>query len=194
MLERLPGVVRAHIEVTIRVARDLCGTHLAELGVHRVARGLGRSDEINLITLDDPAGDVAGIVGLELLGRKRLDSTHERLVHADRRAYEVIIEEVGKLSRGRLPAHVLDLARLHPATGVAVALGCIVIMTGFGSPRGIDLSVKGPVRQIHTLDGVGERAALKCVGCKPQLAVPGANAVAGLVLRNPERQQALRSE
>src|SRR5271166_1826894 len=136
MLERLPGVGRLHVEVAIGVARDLRGTHLAKLRIHRLACGPGRGDEINLITLDDPAGDVAGIVGFELLGGKRFDSAHQRLVYADRGADEIVIEEVRQLARGRLPAHVLDLARLGTAAAVGVSLGRVVVMTGFGGPRG----------------------------------------------------------
>src|SRR5208283_2312225 len=38
MLESLPRVVRAHVEIAIRVALDLCRAHLAELRFHRLAR------------------------------------------------------------------------------------------------------------------------------------------------------------
>ena len=93
----------------------ICAAHIWRSFASIASRArLGRGDEIDLIALDDPAGDVAGIVRLEFLGRKRFDAAHERLVYADRRADEIVVEKMRQLPGGRLPAHVLDLPRLRP--------------------------------------------------------------------------------
>src|SRR5579864_2874117 len=103
VLEGLPRVVGPHFEVAIGVTGDLRRAQLAKLRVHRIACSLSGGDQIDLVTLDHPAGDVAGIVWLELLGRKGLYATYQRLVHTDRGADKIVVEEVGKLPCGRLP-------------------------------------------------------------------------------------------
>ena len=89
---------------------------------------------------------------------------------------------------------MLHLARLRAAAAVGVRLGRVVVVTGLGAPRRVDLRIECPVGKIHTLHGVGEGAALQRVRREPQLSVPGADAIARLVLGNFERQHALRPE
>ena len=55
----------------------------------------------------------------------------------------------------------------------------------------VDLRVERPVRQIHALDRVGERAPLERVRREPQPAVPRSDAVARLPSLTRERQHAL---
>jgi len=57
----------------MRVTGDLGGAEALDLGVHFLACGLGGGDEVNLVALDDPAGQKAGVVRHHLLGGKRLD-------------------------------------------------------------------------------------------------------------------------
>ncbi len=74
MLEGLRAVIGVDLEVTMRVARDLRGAESAQFRVHRFAGMLRSGDEIDLVLLHHPAGDVAGVVGREFLGREGLDA------------------------------------------------------------------------------------------------------------------------
>ena len=59
-------------------------------------------------------------------------------------------------ARGRLPAHVLHLARLR-APVLLVGFGRVVVMPGFGGPCGVDARVERPVRQVDAAHRVGQR-------------------------------------
>ena len=114
-------------------------------------------------------------------------------MHADRRAHEVVVEEVRKPSRRGLPAHVLHLARARLAV-LGVGLGRVVVVARLRGPLRVGLRVERPVRQVDALHGVGERAPLERVGREPQLAVPLPDAVARRRLADHERQHALGTE
>src|SRR5205807_1570149 len=75
-----------------------------------------------------------------------------------------------------------------------VGRGRGVVMARCGGPGRSDARVEGPVWQVDAFHRVGQRATLQGVRREPQLAVPRANPVARLVLRDLERQQAFRSE
>jgi hypothetical protein len=134
VLERLSRIDGADVEVAIRVARNLGGAQTPELLVHRLARGLGSADQIDLVAFDDPAGDIRRIVGFELAGRERLDAAQQPGMHADRGADEIVVENVLQAPGGRLPAYLAHLARLRAAAAVGVGFGRVVIMAGFGGP------------------------------------------------------------
>ena len=187
------GVVGAHLEIAERVALHLLPAQHADLRVHRVARALRRGHEIDLVALDDPAGDEARVVGLERLRRERLDAAQQLRVDAHRRADEIVVEVVLEPPRGRLPAHVLDLARAHlPALGIR--FGRVVVVARLRGPGGVDVRVERPVRQIHAAHRIGQRAPLQRRRREPELAVPGADAVARARLAHGERQHALGAE
>ena len=141
-----------------------------------MARALRRAYEIDLITLDHPSGDVAGIVGHELpRGGIRLDRPQQLGLHPDRRAHQIIVEEVIDRPGRGLPAHMLDLSGAGVAAVVGVFLGGVIVVARFRRPVGVHLCVKGPVRQVDAFDRVGEGALLQRVGREPHLAVPGAH-------------------
>ena len=193
VLERLPRVIGAHDEIAERVARHLLRGHRLHLRVHRVARALRGLDEVDLVALDDPAGDESGVVGLQLAGRKRLDAAQQVGVDADRRADEIVVEEVLQPPGRGLPAHVLHLARLR-APVLFVSLGRVVVVPGLGGPFGVDARVERPVRQIDAAHGVGERLLRERRRREPQLAVPRADLVARRGIADLKRQHALRTE
>ena len=114
-------------------------------------------------------------------------------MHADRRAHEVVVEEVRELAGRRHPAHVLDLARARlPA--FLVRLGRVVVVAGIGRPLRVGLRVERPVRQVDALHRVGQRALLERIRREPQLAVPLPDAIARRALAHHERQHALGAE
>src|SRR5262245_38140706 len=67
-------------------------------------------------------------------------------------------------------------------------------MPGFSRPRRVGVRVERPVRQVQSLDRVGQRLGTEAIRCKPLLVIPGANEVASLRLRDLERKQRLWTE
>ena len=114
-------------------------------------------------------------------------------MHADRRADEIVVEEMRQLPGGRLPAHLPDLPRARLAV-LDVAFGRVVVVAGLCRPRRVDGGVERPVRQVDAAHGIGERAPLERGRREPQLAVPRADAVARVAFAHLERQHALRPE
>jgi len=112
---------------------------------------------------------------------------------ADRRADEIVVEEVPHAARRRLPADVPHLPRAQLAV-FGVRLGRVVVVPGLGGPRRVDLRVERPVRQVDAVHGVGQRGSLQPVRREPQPAVPRADAVARRAFADPERQHAFRAE
>src|SRR5207249_8578923 len=108
--------------------------------------GLGGSDQIDLVTLDDPAGDVSRIVGFEFLGWEGLDATQQVRVYAHRGADQIVVEEMREITCGGLPAHVLYLTCLRASAAVGVGLGGGGIVKENSAPRCIDVCVESPVR------------------------------------------------
>ncbi len=94
---------------------------------------------------------------------------------------------------GGLPAHVLHLARAHlPALGIR--FGRVVVVARLRGPGGVDVRIERPVRQIHAAHRIGQGAPLQRRRREPELAVPGADAVARARLAHGERQHALGAE
>jgi hypothetical protein len=131
----------------------------ANLRVHRVVRALRSGDQIDLVALDDPAGDVAGVVGSQLCGWERLDSAQQIRVDAHRCAYQIIVESLLKAARRGLPAHVLHLPRLDAAVALE-RLGRVMVVACFGRPFDVDAGVESPIGQIDSAHRVRERLFL----------------------------------
>ena len=110
---------------------------------------------------------------------------------ADGGADEIVVEEMLHAARRGLPAHVLDLPRLRPPSGL-VRFRRVVVVARLGGPLRVHARVERPVRQVDAAHRVGQRPALERGRREPQAAVPRADAIARIRLAHPERQHALR--
>ena len=90
----------------------------------------------------------------------------ERGLHADRRADEVVVEEVRHVPGRRLPAMCWTCrVRVWP---LSTYVSVVVVVTRLRRPVRVDLRVERPVRQVDAANGVGERPPLERVRREPQ--------------------------
>ena len=92
-------------EIAKRIAGNLARAERLQLGVHRGARALRGTDEIDLVALDDPPCDVARVVRLQVLRGERLNASQEPGCNADRGADEIVVEEMGNVPGGGHPPY-----------------------------------------------------------------------------------------
>ena len=116
--------------------------------VHPLPGLLRRRHQIDLVALDDPAGEVAGVVGDERLRREGLHPAQQPGIHAARGADQLVVEEVRERARCGRPADPALLLVVH---------GDVVVVAGLRGPVRVGLRVEGPVRHVDALHGVGER-------------------------------------
>ena len=176
------------------IAGDLPGAHVVELALHLHLRILGGFEQHHAVVLDHEPRQIAGAVRHELAGRKRLDLLQQRLGNALRPGHRLVVEEMAHLSGRRLPADVAHLPRLPAPLIVAVCLGRVVVMAGFGPPRTDDMRVEGPVGNVDAVHAIDERPPPERVRRQPLRAVPPADLLAHLDVGDLERQQALRPD
>src|SRR4051812_18927350 len=62
VLEGLPSELRIHLKITLRVARNFCGTKRVRFSLHRLTRVLRGRNQIDLILFDDPPREKTRIV------------------------------------------------------------------------------------------------------------------------------------
>ena len=177
VLERLRRIIGIHDEIAERVAGNLLRAERLQFFIHRLPRPPCGGGEIDLVALDDPARDETGVVGFQVLRRKGLDPAQQLGMHAHRRADEVVVEKVLHPARGRLPADMPHLPRLHTAS-LLVRFRRVVVVAGLGSPPRVDLRVESPIRQVDAPHRVGQRFILERRRRKPQVSIPRANAIA----------------
>ena len=147
------------------VTWDLSDAESPQLSDHALARLLLCFDEIELVLLDHPAGDVAGIIGDEIRrGGKGLQIREKLGVHAEGGGDEEVVKEVLHQTGGVRPAGL--------GSGIAFVIPHLVVMTSFSLPRTVRVGIKGPVGQVNAVERVGERFAFELVGCKPMAAIP----------------------
>ena len=183
------------VEIALGVAGDFGGAELLGFAVHDFARMLGGGDEVDLILLDDPATEEAGVVGLQVGGGgEGLDLAQEVGLDAFGRGDEFVVEEMFERTGGGFPTGFLDLARLAPAFGVGEGFRLVVVIAGVGGPVGVDLGVEGPIRKVNAVDGVGEGAGFEFVRGKPTVAIPFADFVADFRLGDLKFEQRFRAD
>src|SRR4029453_14144927 len=100
--------IGVHIEIAMRVTRNLLRAKRTRLGLHDLLRMLRRADEIDLVLLAHPAAEEAGIVRLQLRRRGEwLNLMQQVHLNAPRRCDEFVIEEVIEAAAGGIPPDFL---------------------------------------------------------------------------------------
>ena len=95
VLERALRVRRVDLQAALRVAGHLVGAHRPQTVGHGAFGAVGAFLEVDLVLLDDPPGQVARLVGHQLVnGRERFDGSDEVARDAARGGHEFVVEEM----------------------------------------------------------------------------------------------------
>ena len=191
VLERLRRVLRLNPQVALRVAGHFARAQARERVVHLPERLRDGLFEIDLIALDDEAGEKRGVVRHDIVCWKRFHLPEQRVIHAPGRRHGLVVEEMVDRPRRGLPSHVTYLPSVRPALIVAIGFGRVVVVPRVGLPLAVRLRVEGPVGHVQTVQLIDQRLVLERVRREPAAFVPLLHLVANVALRRPERQQAL---
>ena len=110
---------------------------------------------------------------------------------------EHVVEVVGAVAPGALPAGALHLARLLHFLAVLlrrVLFGLVVVVAGLGGPRRLDVRVVGPEGHVDAGDLLHLGHLLQVARAEPELAEPVGEGLVRALLVDGEGQQRLGAD